>query len=147
MRIYNGQRIEKTSLNIVIECLKIFSFKRRSISTHLVKHTTERPNVGLGIIWFVSPNFWTRIVWSACLCIGKLIYLVLYFWYVKISQFICAVADEYVGTFNVPMENGLGMENSKTSYGLVGSFPHLILWNMSHWFSISLYFFLQISLI
>jgi hypothetical protein len=86
--------------------------------THLIDDTSERPNVGLGVVGLISPDLRRGIVLiliiklatrCACLCVNES--ALGDFGDIEIAEFEERVLDEDVGAFYVAMEDLPVVEN------------------------------------
>ena len=55
----------------LIEALHVVSPERWMERTHLVKYAAQGPNITLGVVRHVSPNFGARVVGRTCLSVTE----------------------------------------------------------------------------
>lgn len=55
--------------NLLVEVLGVCRFEGRPESAHLVENAPSAPDVTLAIIWLISPDLRTAVVWRTCLCV------------------------------------------------------------------------------
>ena len=78
--------------------------KRRVLSSKLIDHATERPDIAFGVVGFVKPYLRTCIVGSTGLSLHET--KLCYFAHVKVSEFDLAIfAEKDVSTLDVSVND------------------------------------------
>lgn len=90
-----------------------------------VEYATQWPDIRFVVIWFILPDFWTRIVRSTSLCLQNT--GLRNFWNIQISKFYHTfLGQEHVGALYISMNNLLIVKRLQTKYHLVEDGPHII---------------------
>lgn len=66
-RVLLWDALDLASAHSLEQSLHTGSLERRLERYHFIKNATERPHVAFDVVRLVFPNFWTGIVWGACL--------------------------------------------------------------------------------
>ena len=63
--------LELSFLHFLVQLFHLPRVERRASVAHLVHDAAQRPDVALGVVGFVSPHFWTGVVWRAGLRVDQ----------------------------------------------------------------------------
>ena len=92
---------------LFVQTLHIICLKWWLKWRHLIKYTTQAPNVRFDSVWLISPHFRRSIVRGSRLCVIEA-HTISHFGYIHISQ-LCYTAllplQEYVSTLNISMHD------------------------------------------
>lgn len=96
----------------------VISSERRMTNDDLVGQDTERPPVDHEIVALFRDKFWCKIFWRAYECVGTLIRLQFLRDAVIDQSYITILANEHILRLQVPKNDILLMQMSKTQSNL-----------------------------
>lgn len=125
LAILIANRTVPSRFDAVVERLHVLAVEGRLQCAHLLEHDAQRPDVALGVVGFVGPDFGRAVVRRARLRPRQALFLQL--GHVQVADFgLLAFGKKYVGALDVPVQH-LHFVQVAESFEYVGDlFPYFI---------------------